>query len=161
MKAATARFMLIAIALGALSSCATIAAVDRRPEVDAALQHYSDLVLHMDNVGIAALFEERGELKLTDHAPVYGPAAVRGLLDTFKETKVLKYQIHANTTSVRGDTAAQSGTYQEKTVSPNQQAVDASGHFDVIWVRGSDGRWLIHQLSTTPDRGKKPAGAKR
>jgi len=161
MKTAIARFLSIAIALGVLSACATIAAVDRSPEVDAALKHYSDLVLHMDDAGIAGLFAENGELKLTDHAPIYGPSAVRGFLDTFKDTKVIAYRIHADTTSVRGDTAAQSGTYHEKTKSPNQQAVDASGHFDAVWVRATDGRWLIQQLMTTPDRGKKPASAKR
>lgn len=161
MKATTARFLLIAIALGALSSCATIAAVDRRPEVDAALQHYSDLVLHMDNAGIASLFAADGELKNTDRAPVYGPAAVRAFLDTFKDTRVLVYRIHADATSVRGDTAAQSGTYHEKVTMPNQQTVDVSGHFDVVWVRTADGRWLIQQMLTTPDHTKKPAGAKR
>jgi uncharacterized protein (TIGR02246 family) len=161
MKTAIARFLSIAIALGALSACATIAAVDRSPEVAAALQHYSELVLHMDNAGIAGLFAENGELKNTDHAPIYGPAAVRAFLDTFKDNKVLNYQMHADATSIRGDTAAQSGTYHEKTMSPNQQAVDVSGHFDVVWVRAADGRWLIHQMLTTLDHDKKPVSAKR
>ena len=153
--------LLIAIALGVLSACSTIAAVDRRPEVDAALQHYSELMLHMDNAGIASLFAEDGELKNTDQAPIYGPAAVRAFLDTFKDTKVLAYRIHADATSVRQDTAAQSGTYHEKVTMPNQQTIDVSGHFDVVWVRAADGRWLIHQMLTTPDHGKKPASAKR
>ena len=161
MKTAIASPILIAIVLSALSACATVTAVDPRPQVDAALQHYSELMLHMDNAGIAGLFAEDGELKNTDQAPAYGPGAVRAFLDTFKDTRVLKYQIHADAMIVRGDTAAQNGTYHEEVTLPNQQTVDVSGHFNLVWVRSADGRWLIHQLLTTPDHGKNPTSSKR
>ncbi len=152
------RSILVTIVAGALCACATMA-VDRRPEVEAALQHYSQLMLRMDNAGIAGLIAGDGELKNSGQAPIYGPDAVRAFLDTFKDYRVLAYQIHADSTSVQADTARQSGTYRQRVLLPDKQTVEVSGRFDAVWVRTTDGRWLIHRMLTTPDHGKKPGKA--
>lgn len=149
----------LAFAIGILFACASITA-DRRPEVAAALQRYSDFMLRMDNAGIAGLFADDSELKNTGQDPIYGPKAVRALFDTFKDYKVLAYQIHADSTQIRSDIAVQSGSYRQKVMLPSKQTIEVSGRFDAVWTRMADGRWLIHRMLTTPDQ-PKPAKASR
>ena len=136
---------------GAGGSAAAGAAAGREKEdVEAALRRYGDLVLAMDHAGIAALFEPEGEIVNQGRPPIHGRAAIETFLSGFAGYRVLENDIGADTTTIRGDTAEQVGTYRQRVRAPDGREISVTGGFDALWARAPSGAWLIRRMGTTP-----------
>lgn len=120
--------------------------------VEAALRHYSELVLAMDHARIAALFEPEGEIVNKGQAAVHGRAAIESFLSGFSGYHVLENNMRPASTVVRGNTAEQVGTYNQRVRTPDGEVLEVSGGFEAVWGRTSTGDWLIRRLGTSPSR---------
>jgi uncharacterized protein (TIGR02246 family) len=114
--------------------------------VNARLAEYSQMVLDMNHHGIAQLYAADGELASTGAAPIRGPEAIENFLRGFSAYHVLAYTVSADTTTIHGDKAYQSGSYQQRVRIPRGDTVQVRGRFRIEWARGRDGRWLIHRM---------------
>jgi len=153
----TARLVLALLALPALLASAACAprarpAAPATPEQDvqAALAHYADLVQKMDSPGIAAMFAPDGEIVNPGQTPVHGPAAIEAFLKQFEGFKVLSETMTADTTTVTGASAVQTGSYRQTVRTPDGQTLNVSGGFEAEWIRDAAGVWRLRRLGTKP-----------
>lgn len=116
-----------------------------------ALQHYSDLILHMDNDGIADLFTEQGEIINSGQPKIQGRESIRKFLGSFTEYKVVEESLQADSTAILGTRAIQIAHYHQKVTIPNGKTVDTSGGIKIDWV-SEDGRWLIIRVENLPGK---------
>jgi ketosteroid isomerase-like protein len=123
-----------------------------RLRVEARLQVYSARLLAMDPAGIAALFAPGGEMVNPRQPPVHGREAIAKFLAGFADYKVLSNVDEASSTAIDGDTAEQLGTYRQQVRSPDGRLFDASGRFEIGWLRNAAGEWEILQLETFPSK---------
>jgi uncharacterized protein (TIGR02246 family) len=120
--------------------------------VNARLAEYAQRVRDMNHHGIAQLYAADGELANTGAAPIHGPEAIETFLLGFSAYHVLAYSVTADTTTIHGDEAYQSGAYQQHVRIPSGDTVQVHGRFRVVWVRGRDRSWLIHWMGAIPER---------
>ena len=123
-----------------------------RAEVEARLRRYSALVLAGDNAGIAAMFAPDGEMVNPKRPSVRGRAAIERYLCGFSDFHVVSNADEESSLAVDGDTAEQLGTYRQSVRSPDGQVFEASGRFEIGWVRDASGAWLVAQLATFPSK---------
>jgi uncharacterized protein (TIGR02246 family) len=121
-----------------------------KAQVEARLQHYSVLLKATDSAGIAAMFAPDGEMVNPKQPPVRGRAAIEKFLSGFSGYHVLSNVDEPSSTLIDGDTAEQLGTYRQQVRTPDGQLFDASGRFEIEWVRGASGEWLLAQVATFP-----------
>ena len=140
---------------GALLVAVTCAVVHAQPSpeaaVEAALQHYADLLRAMDSHGIARSFTDDGEVVNPGQTPVRGPEAIEKFIRQFDAYHVLEYEIHAEKTTVSGQTASQSGRFRQRVTTPEGRTLDVRGSFQADWIRGSGGVWRIRRMSTAAE----------
>ena len=118
-------------------------------EVEAALQHYADLLRAMDDHGIAQSFTDDGEVVNPGQTPVRGPEAIEQFIRQFDGYHVLEYEIHAQKTTVSGQTAAQNGRFRQRVKTPDGQTLDVKGLFQADWVQSPGGAWRIRRMATS------------
>lgn len=123
-----------------------------KAEVEARLQRYSARTLAMDSAGIAAMFAPDGEMVNPKRPPVRGRAAIEGFLSGFSDFHVVSNAEEVSSTVVDGDTAEQLGTYRQSVRSPDGQVFEATGRFEISWVRNASGEWLLSQVATFPSK---------
>ncbi len=123
-----------------------------KADVEAGLRRYSALTLAMDSAGIAAMFAPDGEMVNPKRPPVRGRAAIEKFLSGFSDFHVVSNADEASSTVVDGDTAEQLGTYRQRVRSPDGQEFEATGRFEIGWVRGASGEWLLSQVATFPSK---------
>jgi uncharacterized protein (TIGR02246 family) len=120
------------------------------PEIDAALAHYRQAVLHMDLDEVVATFDDDALIAHEELAPVVGRQNIRRFFASFADYHLLSYEIAARATSLRGTIATQRGSYRQRVVTPDGLTVDIEGSFRAEWQRQADGRWLLHSMRTAP-----------
>jgi ketosteroid isomerase-like protein len=126
---------------------------DARLEVKAALASYARLLQGMDSAGIAAAYEEHGELLDPGMAPLKGRAAITAFLDSFQGVVIESSSMTPETTEVWGTAALTWGAYAQRVRVGDKPAEDYRGRFVAEWSRQSDGRWLLRRLLTQPAPG--------
>lgn len=148
------RFALVSgYALLALVACVSPrrdAGEDRRA-VEAGLQLYGALIRAMDADGVAALFAEDGELGTNGQPPHRGRDDIRAYLKSFGNVKVLSDEMTTASIDVAGDSAMARGSYQQTAKVGDDAPVHVHGGFEAVWVRQSDGRWLIKRMTAFPE----------
>lgn len=118
-------------------------------EVEAALQHYADLLRAMDDHGIAQSFAPDGEVVNPGQEPVRGPEAIEKFIRQFDGYHVLEYEIRSENTTVTGQTAAQSGRFRQMVKTPDGRTLTVKGVFNAEWIRDAGGAWKIRRMSTS------------
>lgn len=99
-------------------------------DVDAAMQHYDQLIKKMDADSIALLYTEDGELG--DVAK--GRDAIRNFLATFKNVKVLSQVSKTTSIEITGDSALQKGNYIQTVVVDNKDTITVKGEYTANWL---------------------------
>lgn len=117
--------------------------------VESRLQRYEFMTLRMDHEGIASLFAPDGRL-LREGAPaLVGPDSIQKFLAGFVGYKVLEEHIAAETTTVRADSARQTGTWRQRVQLPDGKVVEVHGRFETRWMRDNSDQWMIKSMGTT------------
>ncbi|HUI30488.1 MAG TPA: nuclear transport factor 2 family protein [Candidatus Acidoferrales bacterium] len=144
-------FLSIAIFVTALhiSACSASKSAADAVRLKGALQRYQDLILHMDNDGIADLFAEQGELDNPGESPIQGRESIRKFLKSFTEYKVVEESLDADSTAVAGASATQIVRYHQKVTVPSGKTVEVSGRMKINWIE-KGGRWLILREESLP-----------
>ncbi|HEY1791466.1 MAG TPA: nuclear transport factor 2 family protein [Opitutaceae bacterium] len=149
---------LLVVAALLLAACESPKAKRIEMEKDAVrarLQHFSELMLAMDNAAIAAMFAPQGEFDSPSRT-TKGPAAIEGLLDKFSDHKILACSYMATSTLIDGDISEEIGTYSLRVREPTGHILESGGRLEVEWSRSPSGEWLINQLETFPEPKKAP-----
>jgi uncharacterized protein (TIGR02246 family) len=120
--------------------------------VQARLAEYAQLVRQMDHHGIAQLYAQDGVLGNAGSKGVQGPEAIENFLRGFDAYRVVAYSVVADTTRVNGRAAYQAGSWRQRVRVPKGDTVEVHGRFQLEWVRGPHGSWLIHRLGAIPQR---------
>src|SRR5262245_2054913 len=131
-----------------MTASETETATTPESEVEAAMQRYNQLILAMDAEGIAAMYTEDGQLGDGPQA-VRGREAIRDFLASFTDVTVLAYSTTTDSMTVSGDTAVQTGTYEQRARLASGRTVTVRGTYRAEWVR-QDGQWLSQKLTTRP-----------
>ena len=147
----------LALAL-ALAGCATKdpdAAAKKQAvdslQVEARLQRYAFLTMRMDHAGIASLFAPDGRLLRPGQPDLVGPDSIRVFLSSFLGYHVLEEHIAAETTTVRADSAQQTGTWRQRVQLPDGKVVEVHGRFATHWMRDNSDEWMIKSMGTTSE----------
>ncbi len=143
--------VIVTLCLGACSSSrlSSGGSAASASALEEALQNYQDMVLHMNNGGIANLFAEQGELINPGGAPIRGRESIRKFLNSFTEYKVIEENLQADSTVIIGASAMQIVHYHQKVTIPSGKTIDVSGWFKIDWV-AENGRWLIRREENLP-----------
>ncbi len=62
---------------------------------------------------------------------------------------VLEEHIAAESTTVRGDSAHQTGTWRQRVQLPDGKVVEVHGRFETRWMRDNSDEWMIKSMGTT------------
>jgi ketosteroid isomerase-like protein len=148
---ASLRLLLCGLAALILGACA---AAPPKPAatagVEAAFEHYCELLRAMDHTGIAAMFAPDGEVDNPGAAPIRGPAAIDAFLQGFSDYHVLAYTTEAVRILVHGDTAELTGIFHQRVRVPQGEVIEVSGRLEAHWVRAGKGGWLVQRMATSP-----------
>jgi uncharacterized protein (TIGR02246 family) len=128
-----------------LTAC--VSYVHRQQEVQDAMQHYDRLIQKMDADSIALLYTADGDLGGIAH----GRDSIRRFLSSFKNVRVLKVISTTDSLTMTGDTAFQSGHYQQSGVINEKDTFDVKGsyHAQWVWIKKEEG-WRIRRMTTQP-----------
>ncbi len=138
---------------GIFTSCATQPSGERAAA--AALENYIHLLRRQDAVGLAGLFVPDGSTSHAGQKPIVGRPAIRAMLESFANYKVLAHNMEVTTVMVDGPRVRQSGAYHQTVRTPDGQTIQVQGKFTAEWERQDDGRWLLRRMHTAPpDQGK-------
>jgi len=135
--------LLLAIAL---AGCTTRPAPEQA--VAAALENYVQLLRRQDAAGLSELFLPDATSGHADQKPIVGRPAIRALLESFANYKVLAHEMPVTSVSVQGNRVTQTGTYHQTVRTPDGQTIQVQGVFVAEWERQPDGRWLIRRMHT-------------
>lgn len=119
--------------------------------VEAAMQHYGELIKAMDAEGIAALYTPDGVMSDTRRS-FQGPQAIHDYLASFngQGIEVTDYSVTTHSLTLEGDTAVQEAVYDQTVRLATGRVVHARGRIHAEWVRQPDGEWLVRLLHTVP-----------
>ena len=126
-----------------LTSC--VSYVHRQQEVQDAMQHYDRLIQKMDADSIALLYTADGDLGGIAH----GRDSIRRFLSSFKNVRVLEVTSSTDSLTMTGDTAFQSGHYQQSGVINEKDTFHVKGsyHAQWVWIK-KEGGWHIKKMTT-------------
>jgi ketosteroid isomerase-like protein len=118
-------------------------------DVETAMKHYDDLVLHTDAKAIAGMFTPDGEMAPAGRLPIRGRDSIVKFVSQFDGIKVEEQK--STTDSIRrfGDTAIQYGKYYQRAEINNTKA-EVHGMFQANWVIQPDGKLLLKRMSAWP-----------
>jgi uncharacterized protein (TIGR02246 family) len=144
------RLATIVISFGALLS--QPAGAQRAGEDDMrvtlALQKYQMATLRMDTPALVALFTTDASIAHEMQAPIVGRDSIAKFLATFATYKVRAYTMIVTAQAVTGDSATQTGTYEQTVRPPDGKEVHVRGTFHATWMRQPDKRWLLFRMHT-------------
>ena len=151
MSQAVLRLFACGLAALILGGCAaTRPAPAASASVEAAFEHYCELLRAMDHAGIAAMFTADGEVANPGAAPVRGPAAIDAFLQGFSGYQVLSYTTDEVRTVVSGDSADLTAIFHQRVRVPQGKVVEVSGRLAARWTRAGGGPWLVQRMATSP-----------
>ncbi len=133
------RFFLVCLIAGC--------SADRTKEVDLAMRHYDQLVLHGQYDSIVDLFTTNAELAGEKHISVLGKDSIRKLLKSFRGATVFNYASTTQSTTFHGDTAVQIGTYVQVVKIPSGDTLELGGDYIGTWIP-EKGVWKIAKMYT-------------
>jgi len=128
-----------------LSCSPTEKRVHQKSEIDAAMREYDRLLQAMDVEGIAALYDEEGELGNM----VKGRDSIRIFLKEFSNLDVISQVSSTDDIQMLGDSAVQTGSYVQIDVVEKKDTVVVRGKYNVLW-RWDGTAWKILRIETTP-----------
>lgn len=126
--------------------------VSERVRVEEAFARFRQELTAMNPAAVAALFEPEGEIVNEGQEPLHGRAAIQHFLEGFSNYRILSYDAQNVITTVAGDNATLIADYRQQVRTPDQKVIQASGHLNSEWNRDGSGTWLIHRMSTTPEK---------
>jgi len=145
----SARCLIVFIVLASLLSGCGQHRVRPGDEVDVALYRYRHLIQQGDFDRVAGMFESNAELSHDELAPIVGRDSIRTFLNSFKDYKIIEYELVVMSTSQSGAAATQLGRYHQKVISPAGAPIEVRGSFSAEWARDADGSWLLHRMHTS------------
>lgn len=116
--------------------------------VTLALQKYQLATLRMDTPAVVALFTPDATIAHELQTPIAGRDSIRRFLESFAKYKMRAYTMIVTSKFVVGDSATQTGTYEQTVRPPDGKEVHVRGTFNAVWARQSDKRWLLSRLRT-------------
>jgi uncharacterized protein (TIGR02246 family) len=126
-----------------LTAC--VSYVHRQQEVQDAMQHYDRLVQKMDADSIALLYTADGDLGGIAH----GRDSIRRFLSSFKNVSLLRVTSSTDSLAMTGDTAFQSGHYEQTGLMNGKDTFFATGIYQAKWVWiKEEGGWRIRKMTT-------------
>jgi len=128
-----------------LAFTACVSYVHRQQEVQDAMQHYDRLVQKMDADSIALLYTADGDLGTIAH----GRDSIRRFLSSFKNVSLLRVTSSTDSLAMTGDTAFQSGHYEQSGLMNGKDTFFATGiyHAQWVWIK-KEGGWHIKKMTT-------------
>ena len=145
-----------------LTACAAFAAVGvpaardsalrgaSAAEIEARLRAYSRFVGRMEQDSVAAMFTADGEVAHAGGRAIRGRDSILVFLNSFRGFSVDSNRTMPDSIHVAGGRATQFGTFWQRVTLPDGRTVEASGLFEVRWVRERDGVWRIRRMATRP-----------
>lgn len=123
-----------------------------RAAVNAELQRYAERAATRDHAAIAGMFAAEGVIVTPEGKTVRGRDDIDRYLRGSLRKGVFDGRIAPAQTTVHGDTARQSGVYEERSRTWKGDTLRTSGRFAATWLRVRPGEWRILRLETRPDR---------
>jgi ketosteroid isomerase-like protein len=118
-------------------------------QLERALAKYSALMVAMDADAISNMYAPDGVWE-RQSGPLQGRNAIRDALMNSNGVRVLSNEMIMANMSYAGPAVLQTGDFHQSSRLPNGKVVDASGRFEVTWVRGPNGEWWIRRLVFLP-----------
>lgn len=143
-----ASILIVAVWLWCCSAHLHPSMLQSQQKIREATAHYADLVLRMDNGGIAALFTSDGEIAADGRDPIRGPANIEAFLQGFRGFHVLAESLTADSIQVDGAVAHVIGKYRQRVRVPSGDTVEVAGSYTADWIRDSSGPWRIRRMAT-------------
>jgi hypothetical protein len=113
-------------------------------ELEAAIQRYNHLLQTMDADSMSRLFTPDGNLG--DMAR--GRDSIRKFLASFTNVKVLSSTLTTDSILLKGDSATQTGTYQQSDIIDGKDTVHAKGSYTAKWQWNEPEGWLLSSMRT-------------
>lgn len=142
------RWAALGVLLLGLGACAAHRETQSREQVEAAFRHFCALTIALDHAGLAAMFDQDGQIINAGQEPIQGPAAINRFYAGYAGYQVLAYTTGALQTRTHGNAADLSTTYRQRVRLPDGKIVEVSGRLDSNWRRTRDGHWLLLQVAT-------------
>lgn len=138
------------VAFGLLFSQSAAAQGSREDDmrVTLALQKYQLATLRMDTPAIVALFTPDATIAHESQTPIAGRDSIRRFLESFAKYKMRAYTMIVTAQTVAGDSATQTGTYEQTVRPPDGKEVHVRGTFNTLWARQPDKSWLLFRMRT-------------
>ena len=109
--------------------------------VEAALNHYDNLIKKVDGDSIAMMYTIDGDLGNSAH----GIAAIKKMLDGFKSFKVLEQKSTSNIINIKGDSALQKGFYNQTAV-VGKDTYRIKKQFTIHWAWINKKEWQVKRF---------------
>lgn len=135
----TILFIILISALLIIWQCATLKPT--ASGVEAALKHYDNLIKKVDGDYIAMMYTTDGDLGNSAH----GRAAIKKMLDGFKNFKVLEQKSTSNSINIKGDSALQKGFYNQTAV-VGKDTYRIKKSFTIHWAWINKKEWLVKRF---------------
>ncbi len=138
------------LAFGAMSAPWAGAQGSREDDmrVTLALQKYQLATLRMDTPAIVALFTPDATIAHESQTPIAGRDSMRRFFESFATYNVRAYTMIVTSQNVVGDSASQTGTYDQTVRTPDGKQAHVRGTFNAVWARQSDKRWMLSRMRT-------------
>ena len=114
--------------------------------VEDAMQHYDNLILHTDAQGIAAMFTIDGEMAPRGMNSIQGRDSIENFLQQFKSIIVEAQKSITDSIRRINDTAYQYGKYYQR-AKVNNTTAEIHGIFEAKWIVEPDGKLLLKRMS--------------
>ena len=143
-----ASFLIVAVWACSCSTHVRPSLLRSQQEIREATARYADLVLRMDNGGIAALFASDGEIAVDGREPIRGRANIEAFLEGFKDFHVLAESLTADSIQINGARAHVIGKYRQRVRVPSGDTVEVEGAYTGDWIQDISGPWRIRRIAT-------------
>ena len=138
------RFYFLIVFLLLCFSCNT--GRHNKKTVQAAMNHYDQLIMKLDADSIALLFTPDGDLGNIAH----GRDSIKKFLSSFKNIEVVSQSSTTSSIKIIKDTAIQTGSYRQVDVIAGKDTVKVKGDFTATWLWLAKEGWHIKRMVTTP-----------
>ncbi len=122
-------------------------------DVNAAMQEYDKLILHVDAKGIANMFTPDGVLAQPGGMSVTGRDSIEKFLGQFKYIKVEAQKSITDSIHKINNIAYQYGKYYQRAVI-NNKTYEVHGMFQANWFIKFDGKLMLKRMSAWPTDNK-------
>jgi len=124
--------------------CVQCSSKHDKASVEAAMQHYNNLILSMNADSISLFYSPDGNLGEI----ALGRDSIRAFLFSFKGFKVLSQASSTKRIEISGDSAWQQGNYFQTAITPNRDTLRVKGEFTAHWIWIPHQEWRIKKMVT-------------